>query len=61
MAPFTQENRRLRIATTPPGAQLRVDGADVGRSPVEVEVTRGQHVVIARASQHLNRRQQDSL
>jgi hypothetical protein len=41
--------RRLRIATSPPGAMVRVDGADVGRSPVDVEVVRGQHVVIARA------------
>jgi len=41
--------RRLRIATTPPGALVRVDGADVGRAPVDVEVVRGQHVVVARA------------
>jgi len=41
--------RRLRIATQPPGALIRVDGADVGRAPVDVEVVRGQHVVIARA------------
>lgn len=44
--------RRLRIATSPPGALIRVDGADVGRSPVDVEVVRGQHVVVARAPLH---------
>ncbi|HSK03459.1 MAG TPA: PEGA domain-containing protein, partial [Kofleriaceae bacterium] len=44
--------RRLRIATSPPGALIRVDGADVGRSPVDVEVVRGQHVIVARAPLH---------
>ncbi|HWO17412.1 MAG TPA: PEGA domain-containing protein [Kofleriaceae bacterium] len=44
--------RRLRIATTPPGALIRVDGADVGRAPVDVEVVRGQHVIVARSPLH---------
>lgn len=44
--------RRLRVETEPSGAAIRVDGAEVGRSPVEVEVARGQHVVIARAPLH---------
>ena len=44
--------RRLRIETQPPGALIRVDGADVGRSPVEVEVVRGQHVIVARSPLH---------
>lgn len=44
--------RRLRIASSPPGALIRVDGADVGRAPVDVEIVRGQHVVIARAPLH---------
>ena len=44
--------RRLRIATEPAGALIRVDGAEVGRSPVEVEVVRGQHVIVARAPLH---------
>ena len=44
--------RRLRITTQPPGALIRVDGADVGRSPASVEVVRGQHVVVARSPLH---------
>jgi tetratricopeptide (TPR) repeat protein len=44
--------RRLRIATSPPGSLIRVDGADVGRSPVDVEVVRGQHVIVARSPLH---------
>jgi hypothetical protein len=44
--------RRLRIATSPPGARIQVDGADVGRSPVDVAVVRGQHVIVARAPLH---------
>ena len=44
--------RRLRIQTSPPGALVRVDGADVGRAPVDVEVVRGQHVIVARAPLH---------
>jgi hypothetical protein len=44
--------RRLRIASSPPGALIRVDGADVGPAPVDVAVVRGQHVVVARAPLH---------
>jgi tetratricopeptide (TPR) repeat protein len=44
--------RRLRVQTSPPGALVRVDGADVGRAPVDVAVVRGQHVIVARAPLH---------
>jgi len=44
--------KRVRIETVPSGAQIRVDGRDVGRAPLDVEVTRGQHLVIARAPLH---------
>ncbi len=40
--------QRLRVTSIPPGAQITVDGTDVGRAPRDVEVTRGQHIVVAR-------------
>lgn len=42
----------VRIATTPPGARIRIDGKDVGTSPLDVQITRGQHLVVARAPEH---------
>jgi hypothetical protein len=44
----TRPTRELSITTEPPGAQLAVDGRDVGRSPVSVPLAVGQHVVVAR-------------
>ena len=32
----------------PAAPQISVDGTDVGRAPLEVDVTRGQHIVVAR-------------
>jgi hypothetical protein len=49
MKPATQ---RLEISTTPAGAIVRVDNRDVGRSPITVEVARGQHVIVARLPHH---------
>ena len=43
---------QVRITTEPPGAAIRIDGRDVGRSPLDVQVTRGQHLVVARAPLH---------
>lgn len=40
--------QRLRVISIPAGAQITIDGTDVGRAPREVEVTRGQHIVVAR-------------
>ncbi|MFN0252591.1 MAG: PEGA domain-containing protein [Kofleriaceae bacterium] len=42
----------VRIETTPPGARIRIDGKDVGVSPLDVQVTRGQHLIVARAPEH---------
>lgn len=42
----------VSIVTTPPGARIRIDGRDVGTSPLEVKITRGQHLVVARAPEH---------
>ena len=46
---------RVAITTSPAGALIRVDGKDVGRAPLEVQLTRGQHLVVARAPQHAPR------
>ncbi|MGE0872464.1 MAG: PEGA domain-containing protein [Kofleriaceae bacterium] len=45
-------SHRVRIATDPAGALLRVDGKDVGRAPVVLELGHGQHVVVARSPLH---------
>lgn len=39
---------RLHVTTIPAGAHVSIDGTDVGRAPLDVEVTRGQHVIVAR-------------
>lgn len=44
--------KTVRVVTEPAGAMIRIDGKDVGRSPLDVQVTRGQHLVIARAPLH---------
>lgn len=45
----------IDVSTSPPGAELFVDRAElgsVGRSPLRIAVTRGDHVVIARLDKH---------
>lgn len=42
----------VRIVTTPPGARIRIDGRDVGVAPLDVQVTRTQHLIVARAPEH---------
>lgn len=44
--------RRLRITSAPAAARIAIDGVDVGAAPLEVDVARGQHVVVARAPGH---------
>jgi PEGA domain len=39
---------KLHITSLPAGAQIAIDGTDVGRAPLDVDVTRGQHLVVAR-------------
>jgi hypothetical protein len=46
-APAAQQ--RVHVATTPPGAIVSVDGKELGRAPLDAQVTRGQHLVVARA------------
>ena len=40
--------QKLHVTSIPAGAQIAIDGTDVGRAPLDVEVTRGQHIVVAR-------------
>jgi hypothetical protein len=40
---------RVHVATTPPGAVVSIDGKELGRAPLDAQVTRGQHLVVARA------------
>jgi hypothetical protein len=44
----SRPTRELLLTTEPPGAQLSVDGKEVGRAPVTVPLAVGQHVVVAR-------------
>jgi hypothetical protein len=43
---------RVHVTTTPPGAIVSIDGKELGRAPLDAQVTRGQHLVIARAALH---------
>lgn len=38
----------VRITSEPPGATISVDGRDAGRTPASIDLSAGQHVVIAR-------------
>ena len=40
--------QKLHVTSIPAGAQIAIDGTDVGRAPLDVDVTRGQHIVVAR-------------
>jgi hypothetical protein len=42
----------VHIDSLPAGAAIRIDGRDVGKAPLDVQVTRAQHLVIARAAQY---------
>ncbi len=47
--------RPLRITTEPAGAAITVDGKEVGTSPLSLDVTHGQHVIVARHALHETR------
>ena len=44
--------KQVRITTRPTGAMIRIDGKDVGRAPLDVQLTRAQHLVIAHLPLH---------
>jgi len=41
--------QRVHLATVPAGAMISIDGVALGPSPLDAQVTRGQHLVVARA------------
>jgi hypothetical protein len=43
---------KLKVTSTPSGAIVRIDGKELGRTPVEVEVPRGQHLIVGRLPSH---------
>jgi hypothetical protein len=49
---LTRPTRPLRITSEPAGAQITIDGKDVGRAPLHVDLAIGQHVVVARVPQY---------
>ncbi|MDB4953144.1 MAG: hypothetical protein JWO36_713 [Myxococcales bacterium] len=49
------EIKRVHVATEPPGALVSIDGKELGRSPLDADVARGQHVVVARAPRFTTR------
>lgn len=40
--------QRVHITSVPAGAQIQIDGSAVGATPLDLQVTRGQHLVVAR-------------
>ncbi|HEY0476997.1 MAG TPA: PEGA domain-containing protein [Kofleriaceae bacterium] len=43
---------RIHVAARPAGAIVSVDGKELGAAPLDAEVARGQHLVVARAPLH---------
>ncbi|MGH2897113.1 MAG: PEGA domain-containing protein, partial [Solirubrobacteraceae bacterium] len=44
--------QRVHITSAPAGAIVAIDGKELGRSPLDAQVTRGPHLVVARAPLH---------
>jgi hypothetical protein len=47
-----QASGRIRVASSPVGAEVSIDGKFAGVTPLEVDVPRGQHVVVAKLPDH---------
>jgi hypothetical protein len=43
---------RVHVASAPAGARVAIDGAVLGRAPLDAPLARGQHLVVARAPLH---------
>jgi ABC-type phosphate transport system substrate-binding protein len=52
VAPITSapSTAKLQVDSTPPGADIEVDGSFVGNTPSEVQVTDGDHTVVVKKS-----------
>ncbi|MCX5741078.1 MAG: tetratricopeptide repeat protein [Proteobacteria bacterium] len=46
-------SQRVRIASEPADATISVDGLPMGRGTIEIDLARGQHVIVARATNHI--------
>jgi hypothetical protein len=46
----TSLSAKLQIASTPPGADIEVDGSFVGNTPSDVQVAEGDHTVVVKKS-----------
>jgi hypothetical protein len=44
--------QRLHVAARPAGARVAIDGVELGAAPLDAQVVRGQHLVVARAPLH---------
>ncbi len=40
--------QRVRVTSVPAGAAIQIDGKPIGRAPLEIQITRGQHLIVAR-------------
>jgi hypothetical protein len=50
VAPVALE--RVHVTSAPAGALIAIDGKELGRAPLDAAVTRGQHLIVARAPLH---------
>jgi hypothetical protein len=44
--------QRIHVAARPAGARIAIDGVELGTAPLDAQVVRGQHLVVARAPLH---------
>lgn len=45
--------QRVHVTSVPAGAQIQIDGNPVGAAPLDLQITRGQHLIVARTPMYL--------
>lgn len=45
--------KRVHVTSVPSGARIQIDGNPVGNAPLDVQVARGQHLIVARTPMYL--------
>ncbi len=40
--------QRVHVTSVPVGAAIQIDGKPIGHAPIDVQITRGQHLIVAR-------------
>ena len=45
--------QRVHVTSVPAGAQIQIDGKPVGIAPLDLQITRGQHLIVARTPMYL--------